>query len=160
MHIFIIHSFSLSLGKHSHRLSAGLLFLYATVLTLFLDTEWNKKKKKWNPPLLLSFQSSIIHPPYSGPHPHTQLSVPLLSRGLFLAAVLLFWNLLLTGCCWVSGRRSLLECLAYSQTTPESHCRVDGSRLWLQLSACCSCSCTRRSERFSVLYHSSTLMYH
>lgn len=153
MHIFIIHSFSLSLGKHSHRLSAGLLFLYATVLTLFLDTEWNKKNR--NPPLLLSFQSSIIYPPYSGPHPHTQLSVPLLSRGLFLAAVLLFWNLFLTGCCWVSGRRSLLECLAYSQTTPESHCRVDGSRLWLQLSACCSCS-----ERFSVIYHPSTLMYH
>lgn len=109
-----------------------------------------------SPSIVLSFQSFIIHPPYNGPCPHTQLSVPLLSRWLFLAAVLLFWNLLLTGCCWLSGRRSLLECLAYSQTTPESQRRMDGSGLWLQLSACCS----ERRQHFSVLYDWSTFMYH
>lgn len=86
-------------------------------------------------PFLLSFHSSIIHPPSSGPLHTTLLSIPLLSRWLFLAAALLFWNLLLTGCCWVSGRRSLLECLALSQTTPQSQRRADGSALWLQLFA-------------------------
>lgn len=123
-----------SLGKHSHRflthIPAGLLFLCAAVITLWLDMEWNKPHSFPAQLPLLYHSSSIQWPP-----PHTQLSIPLLSRWLFLAAALLFWNLLLTGCCWVSGRRSLLECLALSQTTPKSQRRADGSALWLQLLA-------------------------
>lgn len=126
---------SCSLVKHSHRflthIPAGLLFLCTAVITLWLDMEWNKPPSFPAQLPLLYHSSSIQRPP-----PRTKLSIGLLSRWLFLASALLFWNLLLTGCCWVSGRRSLQECLAHSQTTPESQCRADGSGLWLQLWAC------------------------
>lgn len=107
---FIFFFFSLSLGKHSHWFPAGLLFLCATVLTLFLDMEWNKPASSPAQLPVLYHSSSIQWAPST--HPALRPSPVQMTIFSSSAAILEFvadWLLLVVWAAISSGMSGLLS---------------------------------------------------
>lgn len=123
VHIFICPlSFFFTLRKHSHRFPAGLHFLCTTVLTLFLDMEWNKPPSSSAPLPVLCHSSSMHRAPST--HPVLRPSPVQMSIFSSSTAILEFvadWLLLGVWAAISSGMSGLLS----------NHSRVPEQGGWL-----------------------------